>query len=154
MSNLRQAAEAALEALGLWATGRDMDAVALNDLIAGLEAALADGDNMSPAEPVQEPVAWVECDGDLVWNNREAAIGRNLYTAPPQRPSRSDIKPLTDDEIAALTKSYPASSMWRLIVATARAIEQAHGIEAAGCDHCRHPLYAAIKCSQCGRVTE
>lgn len=23
-----------------------------------------------------------------------------------------------------------------------------------GCDHCRHPLYAAIKCKQCGRVTE
>jgi hypothetical protein len=33
----------------------------------------------------QEPVAWVECDGELVWNNREAAIGRNLYTAPPPR---------------------------------------------------------------------
>ena len=43
----------------------------------------------------QEPVAWVECDGELVWNNREAAIGRNLYTAPPQR------HPLTGEEAMA-----------------------------------------------------
>jgi len=34
-------------------------------------------------EPVQEPVAWVEKNGDLVWQNYEAAIGRNLYTTPP-----------------------------------------------------------------------
>ena len=44
---LREAAQQLLEALGLWSTGRDMDAVALNDLIFRLEAALA--------EPVQEP---------------------------------------------------------------------------------------------------
>ena len=25
---------------------------------------------------------------------------------------------------------------------------------ALGCDHCNHPLYAAIKCRVCGRVTE
>lgn len=72
MTTLREAAAQALEALGLWATGRDMDAVALNDLIAGLEAALADGDNLSPI----------------------------------------------------------------------------------GCDHCRHVLYAATKCKNCGRMTE
>lgn len=42
MSDLRTAAQQALEALGLWATGRDMDAVALNDLIFRLEAALAE----------------------------------------------------------------------------------------------------------------
>lgn len=42
MSNLRQAAEVALEALGLWATGRDVDAVELNYLIFRLEAALAE----------------------------------------------------------------------------------------------------------------
>ena len=23
-----------------------------------------------------------------------------------------------------------------------------------GCDHCNHPLYAAVKCRVCGRVTE
>ena len=41
MTTLREATQQALEALGLWATGRDMDAVALNDLILRLEAALA-----------------------------------------------------------------------------------------------------------------
>lgn len=55
MTDLRTAAKQALEALCLWATGRDMDAVALNDLILRLEAALAE-----PQEPAQEPkpVAW------------------------------------------------------------------------------------------------
>lgn len=42
MTDLRTAAQQALDALGLWATGRDMDAVALNDLIYRLEAALAE----------------------------------------------------------------------------------------------------------------
>ena len=26
--------------------------------------------------------------------------------------------------------------------------------ESQGCDHCNHPLYAAVKCRMCGRVTE
>jgi hypothetical protein len=46
-TDLRTAAQQALEALGKWSSGRDMDAVQLNDLIATLEAALE-----------QEPVAW------------------------------------------------------------------------------------------------
>jgi hypothetical protein len=29
-----------------------------------------------------EPVAWVEMDGELIWQDRNAAIGRNLYTHP------------------------------------------------------------------------
>jgi hypothetical protein len=49
-----------------------------------------------------EPVAWVECDGELVWNNREAAIGRNLYTAPPQR----EWQGLTDEEVDLLEELY------------------------------------------------
>ena len=76
MTDLRTAAQQALEALGLWATGRDMDAVALNDLIFRLEGALAqrqpdpvdeyrkgfiagqiDMRDREQAEPVQEPVA-------------------------------------------------------------------------------------------------
>ena len=70
---------------------------------------------MECAKP--EPVAWVERDGELVWNNREAAIGRNLYTAPPKREPEPVIdksaairiatslgwtpkrEPLTDEEI-------------------------------------------------------
>lgn len=56
MSDLRTAAQQARNALALWSTGRDMDAVALNDLIAELDAALS--------EPVQEPVAWRTFDGE------------------------------------------------------------------------------------------
>ena len=52
MSDLRTAALRVLEALGLWATGRDMDAIALNDLIFRLEAALAE-----PQEPVVKEIA-------------------------------------------------------------------------------------------------
>jgi hypothetical protein len=40
MTDLRTASQQVLEALGKWSTGRDMDAVELNDLIATLEAAL------------------------------------------------------------------------------------------------------------------
>jgi len=40
MADLRQAAQQALEALGKWSTGLDMNGVELNDLIATLEAAL------------------------------------------------------------------------------------------------------------------
>jgi len=69
------------------------------------------------AEPVHEPVAWVECNGDLVWNNRAAAIGRNLYTAPPKR------KPLTEEEIGRLCDEVSWSP--RQLV---RAVERAHGI--------------------------
>ena len=42
MSDLRVAAKQALEALCLWSAGRDMDAVALNDLIFRLRDALVE----------------------------------------------------------------------------------------------------------------
>ena len=42
MSDLRAAAKQALEALCLWSAGRDMDAVALNDLIFRLRDALVE----------------------------------------------------------------------------------------------------------------
>jgi hypothetical protein len=36
--------------------------------------------------PKQKPVGWIEKNGDLIWNSKEAAIGRNLYTHPqPKR---------------------------------------------------------------------
>ena len=46
-----------------------------------------------------EPVAWVECDGELVWSDREAAIGRNLYTTP--QPPAPAVE-LTDEELPPL----------------------------------------------------
>ena len=127
MSNLRQAAQQALEALeeqvrrigpefdDPFAYGLETDRWALmRKAIPALRAALAEpeqteqkvwcdcGDSIEPdsgakcgncvaadsAGPEQEPVAWVECDGELVWNNREAAIGRNLYTAPTPQPEQ------------------------------------------------------------------
>ena len=57
----------------------------------------------------QEPVAWVECDGELVWNNREAAIGRNLYTAPPQR----EWQGLTEKEQDAVFKTFSRSDAYK-----------------------------------------
>ena len=44
MSDLKKAAQQALEALGKWSSGRDIDAVQLNDLIATLESALEQPD--------------------------------------------------------------------------------------------------------------
>ena len=96
MTALRTAAQEALEALEK-ATRfmSDADYRKLNEAITALRSALA--------EPVQEPVAWVECDGDLVWNNREAAIGRNLYTSPqPQQTEPSqDTPPQHEYEVTA-----------------------------------------------------
>ena len=82
MSNLRQAAQQALEALELEATSPPIDttASAMEALIAAL------------AEPVQEPVAWMvyTLDGKSVCvtdNPADFIEWRSLplYTAPPQR---------------------------------------------------------------------
>jgi hypothetical protein len=48
-----------------------------------------------------------------------------LYTTPPQRPSRSDIKPLTEEQLIDL---WPSLIMHQHTYAFARAIEAAHGI--------------------------
>lgn len=128
MNDLRAAAQQALEALGLWATGRDIDAVALNDLIFRLEAALA--------EPVQ-PVAWMytHSNGDGT-ESRSVFIGRDfptyykplldpvpLYTAPPQR------NPLDKDAlIDEFCKTPDIHQFVSAFVAGARYAERAHGI--------------------------
>lgn len=48
---------------------------------------------------VQEPVAWVEKNGDLVWQNYEAAIGRNLYTTPPSASTQKQLEELSSENI-------------------------------------------------------
>lgn len=105
--------------------------------ITALRAALADGDNLSPTEPV----AWM-------WQHRETGRTRllmpnertatdvaaafdvvgPLYLAPPQR------KPLTEEEIREMffaelraLPSYP-SAIEELPERLARAIERAYGI--------------------------
>ena len=148
MTTLRDAAQQALEALCLWATGRDMDAVALNDLILRLEAALA--------EPVQEPVAWSHNLIDIIITHRPADLERHperwtaLYSAPQPCPTCEALartvmldqtshdtappqrKPLTEVDLRALYDRHaahqeegPEASGWW---AFARAIERAHGI--------------------------
>ena len=68
MTDLRTAAQQALEALALWATGRDMDAVTLNDLIFRLEAALA--------EPVQDVKGCDVCEHPLYAGVKCRVCGR------------------------------------------------------------------------------
>lgn len=73
-----------------------------------------------PAEPVQEPVAWMTPGQDLHLNNGEGfrfSDWTPLYTAPPQR------KPLTEEEISAI--DWKAGETLHDF---ARAVEQAHGI--------------------------
>lgn len=166
MTDLRQAAQQALEALVTccaeeWRTLNNFgmkqvyDEKKVNPAIAALHAALAEPEHWGAyvsgrvyvgavpeyvqklaqsegveitllytaaptPQPEQQPVAWVECDGELVWNNREAAIGRNLYTAPTPR------KPLTDYINAAGING--ADSPHMVVEKLQSAIERAHGI--------------------------
>jgi hypothetical protein len=53
MSTLEKAAQQALEALGKWSSGRDIDAVQLNDLIATLESALEQPEQATGKESLQ-----------------------------------------------------------------------------------------------------
>ena len=39
------------------------------------------------------------------------------------------------------------------ITALRAALADGDNLAPTGCNHCNHPLYAAIKCRRCGRVT-
>lgn len=150
-TELRAAAQQALAALGLWATGRDMDAVSLNDLIFRLEGALAqpqrdpvdeyrkgfiagqiDMRDREQAEPVQEPLGYLWPTGRhpefrYTQQKIDGVDGTPVYTTPPQR------KPLTEEEIEVLEAKYappvhPDFAETDDWFAFARAIERAHGI--------------------------
>ena len=85
-----------------------------------------------PKEPEQEPVAWMDEDGDVLSASVVSGKGlRNipLYTTPPQS------KPLTDEQIFEINNGL---ATWMFPVETrvtdrelafARAIEAAHGIK-------------------------
>ena len=121
--NLREAAQQALEALGKWSSGRDMDAVELNDLIATLEAALA--------QQEWEPVAYTT---GLIWRPRQSELVLKvtrskqewygftvpLWTSPPRR----EWQGLTEEEIL-LTSVECAASHQQDDVAFALAVEAA-----------------------------
>jgi hypothetical protein len=90
------------------------------------------------AQPEQEPVAWLDEEKKIIyWHNTHETDDYHgfkrstpLYTTPSQRPSRSDIKPLTDEEI---------ERNWQFLYDEegnppdhhdfARAIEAEHGIK-------------------------
>ena len=93
-----------------------------------------------PKREQGEPVAYrykmpVE-DDHWVWNyctypdNKDDPRCEPLYTTPQQRPSRSDIKPLTDEQISDL---WCKTSNTEFVTADthvfAKAIEAAHGIK-------------------------
>ena len=74
------------------------------------------------AQPEQEPVAWMDEDGDVLSASIVDGKGlRNipLYTSPPQR------QPLTNEELAGIYMTTTGLDFYRNF---ARAIEAAHGI--------------------------
>ena len=104
-------------------------------LIAALRAALADGDNLSPTEPVAKvdlmltggnaglATRIVEIDDPL---RERLRPGQLLYTAPPQRKPLTEEELWNNDEIMSLN----ADLGWHMekIRMFARAIERAHEI--------------------------
>ena len=120
MTTLREAAEAVMEQLkGTWVS--ESDPVAQD-----LKAALA--------EPVQEPVAWLDEEINCAYTPEELDGGTAdglvpLYTAPPQR------KPLNEDQMNEayiyIWRNLPdgfdhTASAW--IETAIRYAERAHGI--------------------------
>lgn len=144
MSELRKAAQQALEYLAAWSVGESPNASAVNDLIAELEAVLAQPEPTNQCAETceraklcavcarglggakQEPVAWRWSTPrlrGLTWhytNNRTFAESQPLYTQPPQR------KPLTERELKVMWAEYAPNIGG--IFEFARAIERAHGI--------------------------
>jgi hypothetical protein len=116
MSDLRTAAQQALEALEARAVNRYFEH--LGETIAALKAALE--------QTVQEPVAWcdIEEDGTIHGLRYWSEPGRRehaLYTHPPRR------EPLSDEELDRLWRE-PMSADWEHRE-YARAVEAAHGIK-------------------------
>ena len=96
----------------------------------------------------QEPVAWIDpkhldwlaqspdnLTGAGLAARQRSADMVSLYTSPPtlllaQRQSRSDVKPLTDDQMWQIWNSQGDDAMeQQSAIAFARAIEAAHGIK-------------------------
>ena len=121
MPSLREAATQALEAMNY--SGMDVGKFnRINAACSALKAALADGDNVAPTEPV----AWMDREGDIYkmpeikgW----APPHTMLYAASPER------KPLTTEEAIALWAEKSDGPSNGEIVSFCRAIERAHGIK-------------------------
>ena len=119
MTDLRQAAQQALEALSdiEWSNDSQWQSDRAKVAIIALCAAL---------EEPEEPVAWQWLDTahfrKKIPADATPSDWRPLYTAPPQR------KPLTEEEIDAIPCTDGPGSDWDALVRFARAIEKAHGI--------------------------
>ena len=104
---------------------------------------------MENLQDTNKPVAWLRTSGtgspvvteellvempEMRWNFQQP-----LYTNPPQRPSRSDIKPLTDEEMKAVVEQelvnywdgeyIDTTGARDCLTKFARAIEAAHDIK-------------------------
>jgi hypothetical protein len=67
--------------------------------------------------------------------------------------ARQALEALESTQLFAAHEHYPRRRVADALDALSAALEQPEQ-EVKGCDHCNHPLYAAIKCHACGRVTE
>ena len=103
MSDLRTAALRALEALCLWATGRDMDAVALNDLILRLDAALAE-----PGSDYENGFV----DGMLEQARRSVDKAVNAMAKPIIKPEIKDDKPVPPPEAQTEAEKVAYCAGW------------------------------------------
>ena len=63
----------------------------------------------------------------------------------------TDLRTAAQPALDALTSQFDGRADAIDILSAALAQQQANP---PGCDHCRHPLYAATRCRVCGRVTE
>ena len=147
MIDLRTAAQQALEALGSACHGYVTGGLPeVQQAITALRAALA--------EPVQEPVA---CS-----NTFGCRCPKHFTAEPVQEPAELPLE-------EALSKAYYYTEdgrwrgpvrdwdRWHAVAKVAVALTRRAALaepKQEGCDHCNHPMYAAIKCKVCGRVTE
>ena len=120
MSDLRKAAQQALEALENDAMQRTYaGGVRIANAAIALRAALA--------EPEQEPVAWMDREGDVykeLPTPNWCPPHTPLYAHPP-----TPRRPLTDEELEPLCDAVNSYDITNYdLVKFARAIERAHGI--------------------------
>ncbi len=83
-----------------------------------------------------------ECQDVLAWKEKVEASEQALEQEEPIRPTVQEMQNAAAN-LKLMEEMFGGS--------TALAQQEQ---EAKGCDHCNYPLYAAIKCRVCGRVTK
>ena len=131
---------------------RDLEGIDMNKILidrAVVEQAL---------EALEDMLGWQSLAPQTI---QESAKGRaaalRAALAEPQR--RKTGKPRNATTrlgvvcFEAYARSYVGSNRWDIAAEAVRRAALAEQVQ-QGCDHCNHPLYAAVKCRVCGRVTE